>query len=192
MLIGEMRDLESTELALKLAETGHLTFATLHTNSAVQTINRIIDIFPSGQQSQIRTQLSFTLIAAISQTLLCHSSGKGRVLAQEILIPNLAIRNLIRESKIHQVGSAMQSGQAEHGMKTFSQDLARLVAEKKITADVALAASGDEKELSAVLARGEDAATESGRPGPNVAERIGLKKSSKPSKSRARRIGRGR
>ncbi len=119
MLIGEMRDLESTELALKLAETGHLTFATLHTNSAVQTINRVIDIFPSGQQAQIRTQLSFTLLAAISQTLVRHASGKGRVLAQEILIPNLAIRNLIRESKIHQIYSAMQSGQAEHGMTTL-------------------------------------------------------------------------
>ena len=189
VLIGEMRDLESTELALKLAETGHLTFATLHTNSAVQTINRIIDIFPTGQQSQIRTQLSFTLVAAISQTLLCHASGKGRVLAQEILIPNPAIRNLIRESKIHQVYSAMQSGQAEHGMKTFTQDLARLVTEQKITSEVALAASGDEKELGAMLERFKGAATGRTRMGRDVA---GLKKGNESSRSRVRRIGRGR
>lgn len=153
VLIGEMRDLESTELALKLAETGHLTFATLHTNSAVQTINRIIDIFPTGQQGQIRTQLSFTLVAVISQTLLLHASGRGRVLVQEVLIPNAAIRNLIRDSKIHQVYSAMQSGQAEHGMKTFNQDLARLVMEKKIGADQALNVSAEKAELSTMLER---------------------------------------
>jgi len=153
VLIGEMRDLESTELALKLAETGHLTFGTLHTNGAVQTINRIIDQFPEGQQSQIRTQLSFVLEAAVSQTLLPHISGKGRVLVQEILIPNSAIRNLIREDKIHQIYSSMQSGQAEHGMKTYNQDLARLVAEGQLSVNTAMTASPDKKEIAAILER---------------------------------------
>jgi twitching motility protein PilT len=157
VLIGEMRDLESTELALKLAETGHLTFGTLHTNGAVQTINRVIDIFPTGQQSQIRTQLSFVLQAVISQTLLPHTSGKGRVLVQEILIPNAAIRNLIREDKVHQVYSSMQSGQAEHGMKTFNQDLARLVTERKISAETAMNSSPDHAELATMLDRLEGA-----------------------------------
>jgi len=153
VLIGEMRDLESTELALKLAETGHLTFGTLHTNGAVQTINRIIDIFPSGQQDQIRTQLSFVLQGVISQSLLPHASGTGRVLAQEVLIPNAAIRNLIREDKVHQVYSSMQSGQAEHGMKTFNQDLTRLVTEKKIKVETAMNASPDHAELATMLQR---------------------------------------
>jgi twitching motility protein PilT len=155
VLIGEMRDLESTELALKLAETGHLTFGTLHTNGAVQTINRIIDQFPEGQQGQIRTQLSFVLEAAVSQTLLPHISGKGRVLVQEILIPNSAIRNLIREDKIHQIYSSMQSGQAEHGMKTFNQDLVRLVVEKQISVETAMTASPDRKEIVATLERAQ-------------------------------------
>ncbi|NKB87430.1 MAG: PilT/PilU family type 4a pilus ATPase [Acidobacteria bacterium] len=155
VLIGEMRDLESTELALKLAETGHLTFGTLHTNGAVQTINRIIDVFPEGQQSQIRTQLSFVLEAAVSQTLLPHASGKGRVLVQELLIPNAAIRNLIREDKIHQIYSSMQSGQAGHGMKTFNQDLVRLVAEGQITVETAMSASPDQSELAATLERAQ-------------------------------------
>lgn len=155
VLIGEMRDLESTELALRLAETGHLTFGTLHTNGAVQTINRIIDQFPAGQQGQIRTQLSFVLEAAISQTLLPHISGKGRVLVQEILIPNPAIRNLIREDKIHQIYSSMQSGQAEHGMKTFNQDLVRLVVEQQISVETAMNASPDKKEIVATLERAQ-------------------------------------
>ena len=192
VLIGEMRDLESTELALKLAETGHLTFATLHTNSAVQTINRIIDIFPTGQQAQIRTQLSFTMVAAISQTLLKHASGKGRVLVQEILIPNPAIRNLIRESKIHQVYSAMQSGQAEHGMKTFAQDLTRLVVEKKINAEAALGACGDEKELSAMLERIDHASKGRTRSDREIAAHVGVGSDKESSKSLVRRIGRRR
>jgi twitching motility protein PilT len=173
VLIGEMRDLESTELALKLAETGHLTFGTLHTNGAVQTINRIIDIFPSGQQAQIRTQLSFVLQAVISQSLLPHASGSGRVLVQEILIPNAAIRNLIREDKIHQVYSSMQSGQAEHGMKTFNQDLARLVTEKKIKVEAALNASPDQAELSTMLERLEGALRGRTRLDREIAQRAG-------------------
>ncbi|WP_022849780.1 type IV pilus twitching motility protein PilT [Limisalsivibrio acetivorans] len=122
-LIGEMRDLETIEAALTISETGHLTFGTLHTNSAVQTINRIIDVFPPHQQPQIRAQLSFVLEGVISQQLIQKKDGKGRALVCEVMVPNSAIRNLIREDKLHQVYSMMQSGQAEHGMQTMSQSL---------------------------------------------------------------------
>ena len=169
VLIGEMRDLESTGLALTLAETGHLTLATLHTNSAVQTINRIIDIFPSAQQPQIRTQLSFVLIASMSQALLPAARGKGRVLAQEILLPNAAIRNLIREDKVHQIASSMQTGQAEHGMKTFNQDLGRLVQSGKITRDTALLTTSDRRELLNILSRVDSPA----RPGRDRSKKAG-------------------
>src|SRR2546422_3511226 len=118
VLIGEMRDLETIEAALVVAETGHLVFATLHTNSAVQTINRIIDVFPPYQQSQVRAQLSFVLEGILCQALLPKASGSGRVMAMEVLIPNAAIRNLIREDKLHQVYSQMQIGQGKHGMQT--------------------------------------------------------------------------
>jgi len=163
VLIGEMRDRESTELAVSLAETGHLTFATLHTNNAVSSINRIIDIFPADQQQQIRTQLSFVLEAVMSQSLLKAARGGGRVLAAEVMMPNSAIRNLMREDKIHQIPSLMQSGQAEHGMITFNQSLARLVLRGKITKDVAIEASSDHKELIPMIERGE--ARGEGRPG---------------------------
>lgn len=182
VLIGELRDLESTALALKLAETGHLTFGTLHTNSAVGTINRIIDIFPDSQQGQIRTQLSFVLEAVVAQALLPHASGKGRVLVQEILIPNVAIRNMIREDKVHQVYSAMQSGQAEHGMKTFNQDLARLVTEKQITADVAMNATGDKAELASMLDRIESARRGRSKNDRELAERMGLNRRQRPGR----------
>ena len=154
VLIGEMRDLETVETALKIAETGHLTFATLHTNSAVQTINRIIDIFPAHQQQQIRTQLSFVLEGVICQTLLPKANGKGRVLALEILIPNAAVRNLIREDKIHQIYATMQTGQMKHGMQTFNQSLATLYLQGLITKEVALAASSNKDELLDMLQRG--------------------------------------
>src|SRR5438046_435766 len=121
VLIGEMRDLETVESALKIAETGHLTFATLHTNSAAQTINRIIDIFPSTQQSQIRTQLSLVLEGIVCQSLLPKADGKGRVVSLEILVPNSAIRNLIRDDKIHQIYGAMQAGQEKPGTQTATQ-----------------------------------------------------------------------
>src|SRR5438477_9975899 len=111
VLIGEMRDLETIEAALRIAETGHLTFATLHTNSAISSINRIIDVFPAHQQTQIRTQLSFVLEGILCQALLERASGKGRTMAMEVLVPNDAIRNLIRQDKIHQVYSMMQTGQ---------------------------------------------------------------------------------
>ncbi|WP_265821565.1 type IV pilus twitching motility protein PilT [Geovibrio ferrireducens] len=123
VLIGEMRDLETIEAALTVSETGHLTFGTLHTNSAVQTINRIIDVFPPHQQPQIRAQLSFVLEGVISQQLIQRADGKGRVMCCEVMVPNSAIRNLIREDKLHQVYSMMQSGQSEHGMQTMSQSL---------------------------------------------------------------------
>src|SRR6188508_1761505 len=118
VLIGEMRDLETVEAALKIAETGHLTFGTLHTNSAAQTINRIIDIFPAGQQAQIRTQLSLVLEGIVCQALLPKADGKGRVVSLEILVPNSAIRNLIRDDKVHQIYGAMQTGQEKMGMQT--------------------------------------------------------------------------
>ena len=118
VLIGEMRDLETIEAALTVAETGHLAFATLHTNSCVQTINRIIDVFPPYQQAQVRAQLSFVLEGVLSQTLLPRANGPGRALALEVMVPNAAIRNLIREDKIHQIYSQMQIGQEKFGMQT--------------------------------------------------------------------------
>jgi len=162
VLIGEMRDRQSTELALSLAETGHLTFATLHTNNAVSSINRIIDIFPADQQQQIRTQLSFVLEAVMSQSLLPAARGTGRVLATEVMIPNSAIRNLMREDKVHQIPSTMQSGQSEHGMMTFNQSLARLVLRGKISREAAIDASSDSRELIPMIERGE--ARGEGRP----------------------------
>src|SRR6185436_3261542 len=123
VLVGELRDLETIEAALTTAETGHLCFATLHTNSAVQTINRIIDVFPSHQQSQIRAQLSFVLEGILCQSLLPKANNQGRALAMEIMVPNSAVRNLIREDKVHQIYAMMQSGQSKHGMQTFNQSL---------------------------------------------------------------------
>jgi len=154
VLIGEMRDLETIEAALRIAETGHLTFATLHTNSAAQTINRIIDVFPAHQQSQIRTQLSFVLEGILCQSLLPRSTGHGRALALEILVPNSAIRNLIREDKIHQIYSAMQTGQTQFGMQTFNQSLATLYYKKQISLPLALSMSSHPDELQDMINRG--------------------------------------
>src|SRR3982751_2940028 len=138
VLVGEMRDLETIESALRIAETGHLTFATLHTNSAYSTINRIIDVFPAEQQSQVRTQLSLVLEGIMCQSLLPKATGDGRVMALEILVPNPAIRNLIREDKIHQIYSMMQTGQDKFGMQTLNQPLSTLYHKRLITADVAM------------------------------------------------------
>ncbi len=154
VLIGEMRDLETIEMALRIAETGHLTFATLHTNSAASTINRIIDVFPAGQQSQIRTQLSLVLEGILCQSLLPKASGDGRAMALEILIPNSAIRNLIREDKIHQIYSMMQTGQDKFGMQTFNQALASLYLKKVITLDTAMQRSSNADELKDLIDRG--------------------------------------
>jgi twitching motility protein PilT len=154
VLIGEMRDLETVESALRIAETGHLTFATLHTNSAAQTINRIIDVFPAHQQGQIRAQLSLVLEGIICQTLLPKAGGKGRVLAMEILIPSPAIRNLIREDKVHQIYGMMQAGQAKLGMQTFNQALAALYFKRLITQETAMGRSSLPDELTEILGRG--------------------------------------
>ena len=158
VLIGEMRDLETIESALRIAETGHLTFGTLHTNSAASTINRIIDVFPSYQQSQIRAQLSLVLEGIMCQSLLPKVGGQGRACAMEILIPNAAVRNLVREDKIHQIYSAMQSGQDKFGMQTFNQSLATLVFQKAITSETALLRSSMPDELQEMLNRGAVAA----------------------------------
>jgi twitching motility protein PilT len=154
VLIGEMRDLETIESALRIAETGHLTFGTLHTNSASSTINRIIDVFPAHQQSQIRAQLSMVMEGILCQSLLPRKDGKGRVLAMEILIPNAAIRNLVREDKIHQIYSAMQTGQERYGMKTFNQSLCTLYQQKLIDLETALARSSNKDELQDMINRG--------------------------------------
>ena len=153
VLIGEMRDLETVESALRIAETGHLTLATLHTNSASQTINRIIDIFPSGQQAQIRTQLSLVLEGIVCQALLPKTGG-GRVAALEIMVPTPGIRNLIREDKVHQIYSAMQTGQEKMGMQTMNQSLATLYQRKQITLETALSASSNKDELQDLINRG--------------------------------------
>jgi twitching motility protein PilT len=153
VLIGEMRDLETVESALRIAETGHLTFGTLHTNSTAQTISRIIDIFPANQQGQIRTQLSLVLEGIVCQALLPKIGG-GRVVALEIMIPTPAIRNLIREDKIHQIYSSMQTGQEKLGMQTMNQSLATLYQRKQVTLEVALAASSNREELQDLINRG--------------------------------------
>ncbi|MGB5163025.1 MAG: type IV pilus twitching motility protein PilT [Thermoanaerobaculia bacterium] len=154
VLIGEMRDYETVEAALRVAETGHLTFATLHTNSASETINRIIDVFPPHQQGQVRVQLSFVLQGILCQSLLHKASGKGRVLAMEIMIPTTAIRNLIREDKIHQVYGMMQAGQAKLGMQTFNQSLAALYFRRQISLQTAMLRSSYPDELQEIIARG--------------------------------------
>jgi twitching motility protein PilT len=154
VLIGEMRDLETIESALRIAETGHLTFGTLHTNSAAQTINRVVDVFPAHQQPQIRAQLSFVLEGILCQALLPKANGKGRVMAMEILVPNAAIRNLIREDKVHQIYSMMQTGQTKYGMQTFNQSLATLYFKKLITLQTALARSSNPDELQEMISRG--------------------------------------
>ncbi len=154
VLIGEMRDLETVESALRIAETGHLTFATLHTNSAPQTINRIIDVFPAHQQGQIRTQLSLVLEGIVCQTLLRKANAPGRIVALEILVPTPAIRNLIRDDKIHQIYSAMQTGQEKLGMQTMNQCLTTLYLQKAITMETALTASSNKDELTEMINRG--------------------------------------
>jgi len=153
VLIGEMRDLETIEAALTVSETGHLTLATLHTNSAVQTINRIIDVFPPHQQEQIRVQLSFVLEGVLSQQLIAKKSGKGRALAIELLVPNAAIRNLIREDKIHQVYSMMQTGQGKFGMQTMNQSLIELYTKGHIDYEDAIARSPVPEEIIQMLQR---------------------------------------
>jgi twitching motility protein PilT len=154
VLIGEMRDLETIEAALVISETGHLAFGTLHTNSAVQTINRILDVFPPYQQPQVRAQLSFVLEGVLTQNLLPKAGGPGRVLVIEVMVPNAAIRNLIREDKVHQIYSQMQMGQAKFGMQTFNQSLAAAYVRRLITMEEALGRSSDPDELKNMLQSG--------------------------------------
>lgn len=167
VLVGEMRDLTTVEATLHVAETGHLTFSTLHTNSAAETVSRIVDIFPSQYQAQVRITLSMCLEAVITQALLPRADGNGRVLAMELLIPNAAIRNLIRENKLHQIYSAMQMGQEKYGMQTFNQSLASLYARGLITLDTAMSISYKPEELTDIIQRREGLKTASPSFSPN-------------------------
>jgi twitching motility protein PilT len=171
VLVGEMRDLETMECALRIAETGHLTMATLHTNSAVQTLNRIIDAFPASQQPQVRAQLSFVLEGILCQSLLPRASGRGRCLAMEILIPTPAIRNLIREDKLHQIYSMMQTGQSKYSMQTFNQALATLVHRRVISQELAVSISSFPDELIEMIQRGTGVTTAQAAGAPAPASR---------------------
>jgi twitching motility protein PilT len=151
VLVGEMRDLDTIEAALTIAETGHLVFATLHTNSAVATINRIVDVFPAHQQDQVRNKLSFVLQGVITQQLMPRAGQPGRCLAMEILVPNAAIRNLIRENKIHQIYGSMQVGQDKHGMMTLNQSLMNLYLRRFISLEQALTQSNESDELKGMI-----------------------------------------
>ena len=146
ILVGEMRDLETIAAALTIAETGHLALATLHTNSAAESINRIIDVFPHNQQSQVRAQLAFVLEGVMTQTLLPKAKGRGRVMAMEIMVATPAIRALIRDEKIHQIYSAMQSGK-KFGMQTMNDSLYQLYTAREVTEDECLRVSGDPNEF---------------------------------------------
>jgi twitching motility protein PilT len=163
VLVGEMRDLETIEAALTIAETGHLVFATLHTNTAVSTINRIIDVFPPHQQDQIRNKLSFVLQGVVTQQLMPRAGQPGRCLALEILVPNAAIRNLIRENKIHQIYGAMQVGQEKYGMITLNQSLMSLYLRRFISLEHALQQSTEPEELRSMI---EQNANKHGMPAP--------------------------
>ncbi len=147
VLIGEMRDLETIEAALTISETGHLVFATLHTNSAVSTINRIIDVFPPHQQQQVRSKVSFVLQGVVSQQLLPRHNAPGRVMALEVLVPNAAVRNLVREDKVHQIYSQMQVGQEKYGMQTLNQSLYSLVQRRLISPEEAMGRAVEVEEL---------------------------------------------
>ena len=150
ILVGEMRDLETIQAALTIAETGHLCFATLHTNSCAETINRIIDVFPAHQQQQVRAQLAFVLEGVVTQTLIPRASGSGRVVAAEIMVATPAIRSLIRDDKVHQIYSALQSGK-QHGMQTLNDSLYQLYMQREIDLEDALRVSGDPNELQRML-----------------------------------------
>ncbi len=175
VLIGEMRDLETIESALRIAETGHLTFATLHTNSAAQTINRIIDVFPAHQQCQIRTQLSLVLEGIVCQALLPRADGGGRVVSLEIMVPTPAIRNLIRDDKVHQIYSTMQAGQEKLGMQTMNQNLVTLYQKRLITLETAMSASSQKDELEQMISRGAGVVPGAGLHRPGMPPRATVK-----------------
>jgi twitching motility protein PilT len=153
ILVGEMRDLETIEIALTAAETGHLVMATLHTQDAAQTIDRVIDVFPPHQQQQVRVQLAGALQGVVCQQLIRTADGRGRVVATEVLVATPAIRNLIREGKTHQIYSAMQAG-AKFGMATMDQHLAELVKKNKITYDAALEKCHHVEDFNRLCGRG--------------------------------------
>jgi twitching motility protein PilT len=161
VLLGELRDLETVSAALTIAETGHLTFATLHTNSCIQTINRIIDVFPTAQQGQVRSQLSLVLEGVLSQTLVPTADGNGRAMAMEIMVPNTALRNLIREEKVHQMYSVIQAG-SRAGMQTMSQALADLVRVGRISKAEALTRAPLPDEVASLLSTSGTAAANAG------------------------------
>jgi twitching motility protein PilT len=164
ILVGEMRDLETIAATLTIAETGHLAFATLHTNSAAEAINRIIDVFPSHQQSQVRAQLAFVLEGIVTQTLLPKAKGKGRVMAAEILVVTPAIRALIRDDKVHQIYSSMQAGK-KWGMQTLNDALYALYMNREVTADECLRVSGDPTEFQRMIGQLDPADDPAGKPG---------------------------
>ncbi len=152
ILVGEMRDLETIQAAITIAETGHLAFATLHTNSAAEAVNRIIDVFPSHQQSQVRAQLAFSLEGIVTQTLLPHASGRGRAMACEVLVMTPAVRAMIRDDKVHQIYSSMQAGK-KFGMQTMNDALYQLVVGRQVVEEEALRASHDPVELLRMLGK---------------------------------------
>jgi twitching motility protein PilT len=168
VLVGEMRDLETIESALVISETGHLTFATLHTNSCVQSVNRILDVFPPYQQPQVRAQLSFVLQGILAQQLMPKASGQGRVLCVEVMVPNPAIRNLIREDKVHQLYTQMQVGQDKYGMMTLNQSLFNLAQHRLISVEEAFARAGDPDELKTMF---QNAQAQGGRAGSAASRR---------------------
>ncbi len=162
ILIGEMRDLETIAAALTIAETGHLAFATLHTNSAAESVNRIIDVFPSHQQSQVRAQLAFVLEGIVTQTLLPKAQGRGRVMAAEILVVTPAIRALIRDDKVHQIYSSMQAGK-KFGMQTLNDALYQLYMNREVAAEECLRVSGDPTEFQRMIGQLDPADDGNGR-----------------------------
>jgi twitching motility protein PilT len=176
VLVGEMRDLETIEAALTISETGHLVFATLHTNSAISTINRVIDVFPPHQQQQVRSKLSFVLQGVVSQQLLPRHNAPGRVMALEVMVPNPAIRNLIREDKVHQIYSQMQVGQEKYAMQTLNQSLFSLYQRRLISQEEAMGRSVETEELRMMM-EGRTAAAQAqiaasgGQPAPPPARR---------------------
>lgn len=165
ILVGEMRDLETIQAALTIAETGHLAFATLHTNSAAEAINRIIDVFPSHQQSQVRAQLAFVLEGIVTQILVPKAQGKGRALAAEILVVTPAIRALIRDDKVHQIYSSMQAGK-KFGMQTLNDALYALYVNREVTADECLRVSGDPNEFQRMIGTADSTEAAGGKPAP--------------------------
>jgi twitching motility protein PilT len=177
ILIGEMRDLETIQAALTIAETGHLVFATLHTNSAAEAINRIIDVFPSHQQSQVRAQLAFVLEGIVTQSLLPRARGRGRVMAAEILVITPAMRALIRDDKVHQIYSLMQSGK-KYGMQTLNDALYQLYVSREVTEEECLRTSGDPNEFLRMIGKitGDEEADQKGQKDKGRLQAVGGKR----------------